>query len=259
MQLITENETNPQILTREDLTDIRSRLDRVDEHILNLNCEIGTFLNQRPDESLSDDKQTAAHELWGFYVKRGIPPRFSVIAGEIVHHLRSCLDNIVWLLSSERYRQSNERDIGFPICRHKALTEGKLAGYKSKVAGIESPAALALIERIQPYNAADAFDDPLEIVNELNRIDKHHNLVFVVNTVHLKISVPVIQSVVIRPFEREPKVLMAAPLTDKMELKFTFQVAFRQFGRKENEPVIAALTHLYSAVSDVVKMFAGEI
>jgi hypothetical protein len=28
-----------------------------------------------------------------------VPPRFSVLAGEIVHHLRSCFDHVTWNFS----------------------------------------------------------------------------------------------------------------------------------------------------------------
>jgi hypothetical protein len=237
-----------------------SRLSPVfeNEHILNLNTEIKAFLNLRPDKALSDDKQKAAEELWAFNVNREIPPRFGVIAGEIVHHLRSCLDHIAWLLSSEQYRQSDETAIGFPISLKKPLTKDEIRSYQRKVAGISSASALAFIERLQPYHAADPADDPLAIVHELNRIDKHHNLMFVVVSIKMNISFPVIQSVVIGPHERNPEVLKRA-LTEQAQFKVTFQIAFREFGKRENQPVAPSLTQLCNAVTDVVNMFAGEV
>jgi hypothetical protein len=41
--------------------------------------------------------------------------RFSVLAGEVIHHLRSCLDHLVWQLSSEPFRSAHSDRIEFPV------------------------------------------------------------------------------------------------------------------------------------------------
>ena len=60
-----------------------------------------------------------------------IPSRFGVLAGEIVHHLRSCLDHIIWELSEESYRRSpNFRFIEFPILETRPPAEHKFTRYE---------------------------------------------------------------------------------------------------------------------------------
>jgi hypothetical protein len=44
----------------------------------------------------------------------------------------------------------------------------------------------------------------------------------------------------------------------RVKADFTFQVAFEEFGTREIEPVIPALTHLRDAVVKTIKLFEGE-
>jgi hypothetical protein len=123
------------LLTPDQLAGVYEKLKRADESIQNLNSEIVAFLKERPEGGFSEDKQQAARELTEFYARRGIPLRFGVIAGEIAHHLRSCLDYIAWVLSTEGYRRDHERSISFPIATEKPRTKDELAGYGRKIKG----------------------------------------------------------------------------------------------------------------------------
>lgn len=78
---------NELLLDSEQLAGVYEKLKRADESIQNLNSEIVAFLKERPKGGFSEDKQQAARELAEFHTKRGIPLRFGVIAGEIVHPL----------------------------------------------------------------------------------------------------------------------------------------------------------------------------
>ena len=49
------------------------------------------------------------------------------VLGEIIHHLRSSLDHIAWLLSSEKYRREHETAIAFPICTDEPIEKKELA------------------------------------------------------------------------------------------------------------------------------------
>ena len=84
--------------------------------------------------------------------KRAIPLRFSVLAGEIVHHLRSCLDHIVWHFSNPAYRtdERKRRYIEFPDLKTRRVRV-RFTQYQRKKKGITDPRVRKLILACQPY------------------------------------------------------------------------------------------------------------
>ncbi len=97
------------------------------------------------------------------------------MVGDVAHNLRSALDHLACqlFLASGRDDCANTE---FPIYweGNRYATAGR-----GKVAGIADP-ALAVIDRLQPYLAGDRFyDDPLYLVHQFDRIDKHRGLLLV--------------------------------------------------------------------------------
>jgi hypothetical protein len=246
------------MLTTEQLAGAYAKLERADENIRNLKVEISAFLQEHPAGGLPEDKNKALDEWVDFHAKRVVPPRFGILAGEIAHHLRSSFDHVMWQLSTESYRRSNERDITFPIFTERPTTKNKITSYQRKVQGITSAEALQFIESIQPYNAGNPLDDPLAIIHDLNRVDKHQEIVLVVGTFDLSFFVPfsLFSTSIGRGFlsKVDPENFPEEPAKN-IEIKLTKQVAFKRFGQRENQTVIPALTHLANAARNVVKLF----
>jgi hypothetical protein len=94
---------------------ITIKLQRADENIANLGSEILRFFQEckYPVIPKPDDKRW--QDAIDYHSKLTIPKRFSVLAGEVIHHYRSCLDHIAWIFSEVTYRQTNESAIQFPI------------------------------------------------------------------------------------------------------------------------------------------------
>lgn len=239
------------------LDGIKEKLTRANENIAALGVEIDAFLKERPEGGFSSDKHQAANEFVRFHAHREIPQRFAVIAGEIVHHLRSSLDHVAWLLSEDAYRQAKETAIAFPIFTKRPTRKDD---YERKVKGITSAVALKLIESVQPYHVANPIDEPLAIVNELDRIDKHHNLVLVVGSFDMTISIPLALSktIAIGAFGMDENTFVKH-FEEKVEMKVSHQIAFARLGSKKNQQVIKALTDLASAVTGVVELFSSEV
>jgi len=249
----------PPLLTAEQLAGVFAKLERADENIHNLNTEVVAFLKECPDGGFGEDKQQAAREFAKFHAGRPIPLGFGVLAGEIVHHLRSALDHIVWLLSTESYRSADEREIGFPILTVRPLTRDKRSVYDRKVAGIASADALRLIEQVQPYNAPNPLDNPLAIIHDLDRIDKHQTIALVVTSWDLSITVPfsaMTGGEVIGGPHMSYEDFAARP-TENLKLEFTAQIAFASLGQRMRQNVTPALTHLSNAARDVVRLFGS--
>lgn len=248
--------TATNLLTPEDLDSIRGKLERAEENIRNLSAELSAFLKAGPDPDGASDGRKAAEEWVRFHSRRGIPPRFAILAGEIVHHLRSCLDHLAWALSSESYRRSDGTRIAFPIFIDQPKKKGKLSSYDQNIEGVRSLAARKLIEDLQPYQVAEPKDHPLAVVHELDRIDKHRNLVLVVSTFDARIEVPLASlttRVIGLPGYDYPRYSEPA---QKVQVQLSRQVAFATVGAKKNQTVVPALERLTSSVRDVVRRFS---
>jgi len=124
----------------------------------------------------------AHHDLREYSFTAYGPPvsaRFSVLAGEVIHHLRSCLDHLVWQLVVANGQQPTERN-EFPIC--DTATRFAEACRRGKLRGV-SASAQTRIESLQPYHSTKVEDNCLWVIHELDRIDKHRLLVVVLAVV----------------------------------------------------------------------------
>jgi hypothetical protein len=245
------------LLRPEQLTGIEQKLKRADESMLNLDAEITTFLKQRPEGGFSEDKQKALDEWLAHHVKRGVPPRFSIIAGEIIHHLRSCLDHLAWTLSTESYRRAHETAIAFPIIPTEPRTKDEIRRYKRQVEGISSTKALRLINDAQPYHSPKPHDHPLFTLHELDRVDKHHEIVLAVRSFNMGITIPRawFTSTIFGAYQMDEKAF-AEYFAQKVEVKVSGCIAFAEFGQRKNQPIIPSLQHLAGAVKAVVGQFS---
>src|SRR6266481_2405373 len=118
---------------------IDEKLKRADENIQNLKVEVSWFFKKckYPKIPKLDDEKLA--EALNYHHALKIPPRFSVLAGEIVHHLRSCLDHVVWELSDDAYRNSpNFRFIEFPLLEKRPSLKDKFTRYERKIKGVQN-------------------------------------------------------------------------------------------------------------------------
>ena len=115
--------------------------------------------------------------------------------------------------------------------------------------------ALALIDDLQPYHAANPLDHPLCIVHDMGRFDKHRELAIVGYVFGLHGS-PYL-SHYIRP-DSGP---IPPPIAREIEknMKLTPSIAFVKFGRRENQRVIPALEELETFIRGVVSKFEDEL
>jgi hypothetical protein len=249
------------LLTSDQLAGVNEKLKRAEESIGDLNSQIVAFLKERPEGGLSHDKQKAAKEFADWYGKRIVPLRFGVIAGEVINHLRSSLDHIAWMLSSEEYRRDYPTRIGFPIFTVDPVAVGdkdKIASYNRQVKGITHSGALDLIKQLQPYNTPHLADDPLAILHGLNNEDKHHTLILITAPWKLTMTIPTaaFRTIAIIGLDDKKEWLDPAPAAAQPKLEFAPYIAFAQIGGWKGEAVIPVLTHLFNTVRDDVRMFS---
>ncbi|HVJ76958.1 MAG TPA: hypothetical protein VM620_03940 [Hyphomicrobium sp.] len=157
------------------LRGVRAKIERADECVKNLNLEIRRFLGSDPKPYLVIKELENEARDYIFKIRRinEPPDRFAVLAGEIIHHLRSSLDHLFCALVE---RAGNTVKIGhsFPICASKK--EFRKACEKGAIKDIRASAA-KIITRIQPCNASPTPRDTiLSAVREMNNTDKHQLL-----------------------------------------------------------------------------------
>lgn len=164
------------------LEGINEKLKRSEQNIGNFNLEIEKFLDDGKYRVIRDDNEELIKEFIEYVLSREVPIRFSILAGEIVHHLRSCLDHLIWQLIIINGGNPDAIKSEFPIFifDRKPANKEETARFRRKIKGVSTKTEAA-IERLQPYNrGAKRLDDPLFVIHEMDRADKHRELVIII-------------------------------------------------------------------------------
>jgi hypothetical protein len=101
------------------------------------------------------------------------PAAIRLLIGDCVHNLRSALDNLIYELLVARHGDPPPTKFveysEFPIFSQPMSAKAR----KRRIGGI-APVVRTIIEGLQPYNRGQKFaSDPLWVLHELSRIDKH--------------------------------------------------------------------------------------
>jgi hypothetical protein len=161
------------------LNSVWLKIIRAKEHLDSLYSEIQMFWLSKPKpfDLIPEDDTKESEKVFKFKVNREPPIRWSVIVGDIAFDLRSALDHLAWqlaLLTTSTPCKGTE----FPIfdCASNFKKGGK-GGAASKMQNIP-PEAQEIIESLQPYHQEDELNlVHLWWLHELNRIDKHRELI----------------------------------------------------------------------------------
>jgi len=165
------------------LIGVKRKIDRAKDHLVELKFAIDKWGRSKED----DYRFVIDHQPKGkvIILRHGkIMPddiEWSIIAGDVVHNLRSALDHMVCQLS---ILNSNDitccTDTYFPIC----ICKSDFRKAHRFVEPLLSPVAFAAIEALQPYNTAklqnlEPSASNLWILSQLDIIDKHRILVVI--------------------------------------------------------------------------------
>jgi|ERR1019366_3453912 hypothetical protein len=206
-----------------------------------------------------------------------IPPKFPVIAGDVVHDLRSALEHLAGQLVDSHDPTKLGKHTGFPIFedapKYKTYSPRKVQGMR--------PEAIKAIDTVEPYKGGKG--ESLWVLHELNRIDKHCLLIiagtalramnfsiFLAGKIEQNFGrksppIPPIFGLVedsrntgkpVFPLETGTELLIDAPdseVNEKME--FTLDVAFGQPEVIKGKPVVETLQSLAQFVDNVISDF----
>lgn len=244
---------------------IAEKLKRADQTIGNLHTEILAFFKKSKYPVLPNPNDERWQEAVDYHSKLPIPTRFSVLAGEIVHHLRSSLDHVVWIFSNEDTRRRHENSIAFPVLCDPA-DKNELKRFNKQIQGVDDLDVRKIITDLQPFKRApDTANDPLLIIHNMDRFDKHRELVIVSACANLTFPSSVSPEMVAKIMaykEGEPLStddVVAVERTVKQDAEVFPQVSFRKFGKRDTKFVIPALAELQTSVVEAVDLFASKV
>jgi hypothetical protein len=252
----------------------RERLKRANENILNLNSEVNEFLAPFPSikwtgdtPPVTDANQKSFDVLRKYAQSSDTLPRFSVLAGEIIHHLRCAFNHVIWQLSSDEARVNFGSKIEFPVevdppeCKLKFTGKVQHSIFCGKVKGVTSLTALARIDELQPYKRRDPNNSPLLFIHDLDRFAKHRELRVVIPEIGMWVQGRGVQPIITVKESATGEVVFrgpAGPPEMEMHAELAAQVTFAEFSERKGDPLIKFLNDLLSFTSNAVESFADE-
>jgi hypothetical protein len=179
---------------------------RADEQLIALRTAVDSFVNDDPYTVLAEMDAEASGEfiLRAHVLKEPCLLEWGLIAGDVVHNLRSALDYVVWDLSVYESGpvpepipdRSDWRRIEFPIFYDNSRYDGTPGGQGNvprgsgpdKLWGVDK-ALHAEFRALQPFDTGQLPNtQPLWVLQELSNLDKHRAIPVVGLVVHTAFS-----------------------------------------------------------------------
>lgn len=145
------------------MTDALRRINRAKKHLNILNREIRAFIASKPYRAIINKNMEGGYYIVSPYLVKQYPISWGLLIGEVVHGLRSALDNIAWSVAITKDTLTS-----FPIFiqRNDEFIR-RLERLHNDVR--------ADVEALQPYNAPNGQErrHPLWLLHIIDIIDKH--------------------------------------------------------------------------------------
>jgi hypothetical protein len=127
------------------------------------------FRRNTPVAEIVRDPATGSQQVLATNVK--MPPvAHSIIVGDVLHNLRSCLDHLVYqLILAHTGQGPMYRTYEFPIF----VTDKKFEDNVNRLLRDVSEDGVQRVRQVQPFTFARPTDTALYALNELSLIDKH--------------------------------------------------------------------------------------
>ncbi|OGA54641.1 MAG: hypothetical protein A3F74_15310 [Betaproteobacteria bacterium RIFCSPLOWO2_12_FULL_62_58] len=228
------------------------KVERAKRHIDELEREIEVYRQTKPYSITPNIDTAAPGEVINIDLPKVVPMNLSVIAGDVLHNLRSALDQLVCRLA-ERSGANSTNGVYFPFGRDSAEFEAAAKGKIKKL----NAAAQTFIRELKPYKGGN---DLLWSIHALNIMDKHRLLVPVGSLATLR-GVPVgepLYGLMLPDFnalkEGTNKILLRpTPIYDH-KIEFAFDIAFGDVEPVKDQSVLATLHQLSDLVSEIISL-----
>ena len=168
-------------MTTPPLAGCRARIERANESIDYLQGAFDAFLEGHPYEVVAEPDPNPVNRRFRIQSVHPVPDRLRVIVGEVVHHLRSAFDLLLYQLIRSGGGDPETFKPLFPLMRNRGKDyEPSLMG---QIQGVSERAA-ALIKTLQPCEGSTA-GKMIAALHDLDLIQKHRLLVALIASAHL--------------------------------------------------------------------------
>jgi hypothetical protein len=248
---------------------IRRKIEWAETHAKNLETVRDGFIQSKPYTIGSEPDTKSGHEgLYVFYPTsiKEVDPRIALIAGDIIHNLRSALDHLACQLVEVAGNSITDQTM-FPIAKGDSLNE---PSFRGKVKGMRQTAQ-DKIRSTEPHKDGKGHD--LWVLHKLDIADKHHALLTTIMRVG-EIAITV-EGSFLRGGFRFPTPRFAAPNFGKMlevgkpfvtcepeeyeKMQITFDVAITEPGVLERKPLVWAMNYLINKVDGLILNFRDDL
>jgi hypothetical protein len=251
---------------------VRLKIKRAKSHLRDLKAMWRGFLKTRPYRVVPKDNPKTERREHTVIRAAPLPADLPLIAGDVIHNLRSALDQLIFLLANGG--EAKHEKAAFPVWG----TESKFkSGRPGNAKGV-SKTALDILYALKPYKRGN---DALWMLHYLDIVDKHRLLLTVAAT-HQQIvfdGVAAMQrafpgklddaegSLLLRLDSASPtpmavgEVLLDAPIGDKSadDCKFPPFIALDEPEIGELKPLVPTLDQLVSFTEDTIALFAAQV
>jgi len=145
------------------------KVDRAKRHLADFEAALQAFFAEKPYELVSNPDMQTGEVVYRIKVHKCLPDELSIIVGDVVHNLRSALDQMVCALVRANGQQVTGGN-AFPILGSAKSFEERSS---VKLKNVSFKAA-RFIRRLKPYQGGNA---PLWMLSELDNMDKHNAIV----------------------------------------------------------------------------------
>ncbi len=237
----------------------RVKIERAKEHIGDLETTSRRFFDGNPYSLFAEPDSELGGYVLRIVEREAAPLRWSAIASDAVHNLRSSLD-ILWRLAMHGLHPT-ARNAYFPIYDTAKKCE---SGFPGEPKRANQKAAVDLLKAAKPYKGGN---DALWSLNAIDARNKHEMLTVAVCAFR-SLLVKAYPSTTIRmrpedflsPIEDGTIMChLAGDLPSPMEVQheFTFEVTFGKGEILEGEPVLPTLHQFANTVDGVVEAFVA--
>lgn len=142
-----------------------AKIERTKTQIEEFHVAVRKFLDATPYKIVSTIYPDADEEVWSFRLTQKLPPDLSVRCGEILHNLRTALEQTLIEVIVTR-DNGVQTGIAFPIGKDEEKFRDALRKQEKRL----PPDAVPLIEALKPYKGGNNL---LWLLHNTNRDDKH--------------------------------------------------------------------------------------
>jgi hypothetical protein len=253
------------------------KVERAGEHFASLSDSVRSFFDTSPYTVACLDDPTNNHITFCVETAKDIPIQMSLLAGEVIHQLRSALDHLAFQLVLANGKTPNTHTY-FPIASDASSYNGAKA---KKTAGM-SHIAINEIDALRPYQGGD---DTLWLLHSLNNIEKHRELLLVGSSFRAVDVAPELQALLTQAFaqisDSPAPILPRIPLVPKDRLyplkpgavlyqkprsiaeeaspEFLFEIAFGEPDSAEGRPLLPTLKEMIERVATITQALGAHL